>query len=144
MSLAIDTADAVVTELDGGSFSLAFTPERRYLPILRPEDMGEDLHVSVLMRGKDYEIFSRKDSERDIKIDVAVQKKYETEENAELDPLMELAEEIADFFEKKKLSNGARCVKVDHDPIYVPQHMMENRIFTSIVTLTLRAYVVVS
>lgn len=142
MSLAIETADAIVADLNGATWSETFTAERRYLPFLTVEDMGGDVHVSVILKGKDYSILSRSTSERDIKISVAVQYKYTDETNTELDPMMELAESIADFFEKRKLSNGARCIKVDHDPITLPQHMMENRIFTSIIDLTIRAYVI--
>ena len=76
----------------------------------------------------------------DFAIDVAVQKKFETGDAAELDPLMSLVEEIADFFRLRRLAAypDAVWVRTDNVPVYAPEHMEEYRQFTSVLTLTFR------
>ena len=107
---------------------------RAVRPILRAL---ADLTISVIPRGKEHEQFSRKLTQWDVLVDVSVQKKYDDESNIELDPLLQLAEEIADFFkERKALSTGATCADIDHNPIFYPPHMEKFRIFTSVITLT--------
>jgi hypothetical protein len=146
MSLATTIADAIVTALnaavDDDEFSLSFAAERRYLPIRNLADL-ETLSVSVVLKGVDYAQFTRGKSQRIVQVDIAVQKKYDTEANTELDPLLALSEEIADYFEKtaRQITSAGTVVKVDHNPIYVQQHLEEFRVFSSIVTLTIDAYV---
>jgi len=132
-------ADAVVTELNGHTFSRALTAVRYYRPVF---DLGEmqTLHVSVVPKGVTIERADRSRNQYDFAIDVAVQKKFETGDAAELDPLMTLVEEIADFFRLRRLTSypDAVWVRTDNVPVYAPEHLEEFRQFTSVLTLTFR------
>ena len=70
----------------------------------------------------------------------AVQKKFETEANVELDPLMNLAEEISDHFRGRRLASypNAAWLKTEQSVLYAPEHIDELRQFTSVLTLTYR------
>jgi hypothetical protein len=76
-------------------------------------------------------------------VDIAMQKKLTSAPdvaNDEVDPLMDLTEQIADFFRLRRLDNlpAAGWVSTHHDPIYAPDHMDELRVFTSVITLSFR------
>ena len=152
MSLIADIADAIVAELNAaaGGFSQSFQAERHYLPLFDLEQM-KDLHVTVVPKGvtvqpagrtllqHDYSI-GRDRNQHDVQVDVAVQKRFTTGDNAELDPLLTLVEEIADFFRLRRLASvpAAVWVRTEHAPVYAPEHMEQMRQFTSVITLTYR------
>jgi hypothetical protein len=140
MSVIIDIADAVTTRLNAGGFSLPFTAVRTYRPEFELADM-DDLHVTVVPAGiPAMDRASRALKQRDYRIDVAVQKKFATGDGTELDPLMDLVEEIVNAFDSQKLAgcDPAICVAVSNAPVFAPEHMEEYRQFTSIITLTFR------
>ena len=139
MSVVTDVADAVVAELNAASLSLSLESERHYVPIFDLAEMTE-LHVSVVPRGMEITRTDRSRNKHDIQIDVAVQKKFEKGDTAEIDPLLDLVEEIADFFRLRRLASypDAIWTKTKHDPIYAQEHWDELRQFTSIVTFTFR------
>jgi len=134
-----DIADAVVTELNDGEFSQEFTAVRAYRPEFELPEM-KDLHVTVVPRGVAITSLGRGVNQHDYQIDVAVQKKLAAEDSAELDPLMALVEEIADFFRLRRLSayTDAAWVKTENDPVYSQEHLGEMRQLTSVLTLTFR------
>jgi len=139
MATITDIADAVVTELNGRSFSQPLTAVRYYRPVF---DLGEmqTLHVSVVPKGVTIERFARSRNQYDFAIDVAVQQKFQTGDNTELDALLALVEEIADFFRLRRLTSypAAIWVRTDNVPVYAPEHLEEFRQFTSVLTLTFR------
>ena len=72
-------------------------------------------------------------------IDIAVQKKFTADTPEVLDPLMDLVQQISDYFQMRPLPGvGALWVKTENKPIYAPEHMQELRQFTSVLTLTYR------
>jgi len=139
MATITDIADAVVTELNGHAFSQPFTARRYYRPVF---DLGEmtALHVSVVPKGVTIERADRHRNQYDFAIDVAVQRKFQAGDNAELDALMALVEEIADFFRLRRLAAypDAVWVRTDNVPVYAPEHLEEYRQFTSVLTFTFR------
>ena len=139
MALVTDIAEAVKEELDASSFSLPFSAKRFYQPLFELEEM-QDLHVSVVPQALTIFSLSRSQGQYDVKIDVAVQKKFQRGEAAELDPLMDLVEEIAGHFRAKRLAGlpGAMWVKTENAPIFAQEHMEEMRQFTSVLTFTFR------
>ena len=138
MAVIIDIADAVVTELNGGTFSQAFTAERHYKPVFELPEM-KTLHVTVVPKGVETRLATRGLLQHDYQIDVAVQKKFDTGDNPELDPLMGLVEEIADSFKGRNLdSANAVWVGTENAPVYAAEHMEQFRQFTSVLTLTFR------
>lgn len=136
MSLILDIADAVVTELNAHTWTQAdeeFTAERRYQPYLLPEELVE-LKVSVILRNFEGQLYSRGASKRLITVQVLVQREL-SETTAENDPLIKLAEEIADHFEDWKATGPqAVCTSAQVSPIYAPDHIRD-RVVTSVVEL---------
>ena len=137
MALAIDIADAVVTELAGGAFSQNFTPERRVLPEYELADL-KDLRVTVVPAAVETSGASRTLSQHDVQIDLAVQKKLDAADNAEIDALMGLVEELAEFLRTKRQFGDAAWVRTENSPVYSQEHLGELRQFTSVLTATLR------
>ena len=139
MSLIVDVAEALVVELNAGSFSQSLSAQRHYVPSFELPDMA-DLHVSVVPKGMAIANSDRTRNSHDVQIDVAVQKKFEAGDAAEIDPLMDLVEEIADFFRLRRLSSypNAHWIKTEHKPIYAQEHWDELRQFTSVLTFTFR------
>ena len=138
-SKLVQLADAVVAALNAGKFSLAFTAQRLYRPFFDLPDMST-LHVTVVPDSVVLTQHTRTTMANETKVDVAVQKKYKTEDAAELDPLVALVEEIAEMFAQNRVlaELGAVLLKVEHAPVYSPEHMQDKRMLTSIITLTYR------
>ena len=137
MSIIANIADAVVAALNGHQFSQSFTAVRAYRPEYDLRDMG-DLRVTVVPKSTEMTTAGRGLAQSDIQIDLAVQKKLTTGDNAEIDALMGLVQEIAEFIRSTGRFGGAVWVKTENSPIYAPEHLGEMRLFTSVLTLTLR------
>jgi len=139
MAAIIDIADAVVGELNGHTFSKPFKAVRHYRPVFELADMAA-LHVTVVPRGVEMQAASRVQVQHDFAVDIGVQKKLETASNAEIDALMALVEEIADFFRLRRLQSvpGAVWARTENQPVYAPEHLEQLRQFTSVLTLTFR------
>ena len=142
MSLIADIAAAVVAELNARTFSPAFTAVRTYLPVYDLAEMA-DLHVTVVPKGVTSQQASRDASQFEISVDIAVQKKLAATDNAEIDPLMDLAEEIAEFLRQRRLAAfpAAAWVRTEHVAVYSPEHLEQLRQFTSVMTVVYRAMV---
>ena len=140
MALVIDIADAVAAELDGGSFSEEFTPERRVLPDFELADLA-GLKVTVVPKGMEIAGASRSLSQHDVQIDVGVQKKIGSDLDTEVAALCGLVEEIAAFLKGHRLAGlaGVAWVRTANEPVYSPEHLAEKRLFTSVLTITYRA-----
>ena len=139
MSVITDIAEAVKDELNGETFSQEFTAERHYQPLFELPDM-KTLHVTVVPKGVEVTPAGRSNNHYDYQVDVAVQKKFGKGDAAELDPLVGLVEEIADFFRLRRLTAYPTAVwrRTEHPTVYAPEHMDELRQFTSVLTLTFR------
>ena len=139
MSKIIDIAEAVKEELNGGTFSQAFTAQRHYQPVFELKDM-KDLHVSIVPKDIEMQLATRNTSQHDCRIDVAVQIKVTVGDLAQLDQLMGLVEEIINFLARRKLSSvpNTLWIKTANEPIYAAEHLEQFGQFTSIVTLTYR------
>ncbi len=139
MAVITEIADAVVAELNAATFSQAVTAERHYLPQFELPEM-KTLHVTVVPKGIALGSSDRARGQGDYSVDVAVQKKFETGDNAELDPLTALVEEIADHFRGRRLASypNAAWLKTEQAVLYAPEHIDELRQFTSVLTLTYR------
>ena len=139
MAKITDIAEAVKKELNDGEFSQAFTAERHYQPVFELKDM-KNLHVTVVPKDVELQLATRNTSQYDCRVDVAIQKKLETTDLAEIDELMGLVEEIITYLSRRKLSSvpNALWIKTANEPIYAAEHLEQFRQFTSIVTLTYR------
>jgi hypothetical protein len=139
MPLIAQIAQAVTDELNASAILPGVTAVRSYAPQYELPEM-DILHVTVVPKGLTVAAVGRSANQYDCQIDIAVQKRFQTDAPAELDPLMNLVEEIAGFFRLKRLSAfpAAAWIKTEHNPIFAPEHMRELRQFTSVITLTFK------
>ncbi len=139
MPLITQVTEAVVAELNAATFSLPVTATRSYLPRVELADL-KTLKVTVVPSSVSVVTASRGQVQQDVAIDVAVQQKLNSEQNADLDPLLALAEEIAAHFQGKRLASLPEAVwmKTEFKPIYAPEHIEQLRTFTSVLTLAFR------
>jgi len=138
MSVITEIADAVVAELNAGSFSQPFAAERHYLPVFELDDI-KNLRVTVVPKGVAIQATGRNSNQHDVEIDIAVQKKLTKTDPAEIDPLMALVEEIADRFRFKRFASpDAVWIRTQNEPAYAQEHLDQFRVFTSLLTLTFR------
>ena len=109
------------------------------MPSFALQDM-KDLHVSVVPKGVVITKGDRSRNTYDVQVDVAIQKKFNKGDATEIDPLMNLVEEIADYFRLRRLDSypAAHWLKAEHSPIYSQEHWDELRQFTSVLTFTFR------
>jgi hypothetical protein len=139
MATVTDIADAVAAELNGHTFSQPFEAKRYYRPLFDLAAMSA-LHVSVVPKGVSAERMDRSRHQEEYQVDVAVQKKVEALDNATLDLLAGLVEEIGLFLRDRRLAAcpAAVWLRTENVPIYAPEHLDELRQFTSVLTLTFR------
>lgn len=142
MSTITTIADAVVARLNAGSFSENFTAERHYQPSFDLTDL-ETLRVSVVPRSLAILGASRRQSQYDAQIDIGIQKRLSAEpsdDQAEIDALLTLAEEIADYLRFERLAEAPEAVWVAlaQEPVVATEHLEQHRQFTTILTVTYR------
>lgn len=139
MADIITIADAIVDALNAHAFSMSFTAERAYLPTY-DLPKAETLKVTVVPKSDQGQLDSRSQSRHDYSIDIGIQKKPSAIDNTNLDPLMTLVQEIADYFLFGKAPGGATLVAPEIRILYFPEHLQQLRQFTAVVTLTFRGW----
>jgi len=143
MSLAINIADAVAVEINGAppaTFSQPFTAVRLVLPVFELADLAE-LKVAVVPRSVEITGSTRSASQYDIAVDVGVQKRVSKTVDADVEALGGLVDEIADHLRRRVLSAlpGVAWVSIANEPVYAREHLADQRVFTSVLTVTYRA-----
>jgi len=137
VNIIADIADAVVVALNGHSFSETFTAVRAYRPEYDLREMA-DLRVTVVPKAVEMTTAGRGLAQSDIQLDLAVQKKLSSGDNTEIDTLMGIVQEIAEFIRAIGRFGDAVWIRTENVPIYSQEHLGEMRLFTSVLTLTLR------
>jgi len=145
MSVVLDIADAVAAELasaPAGTFNQAFTPQRRVLPQFELSEL-KDLQVSVVPRSVENSPAARGLTLKDVQVDIGVQKRLGKDLGAEIDPLLTLIEQIDAWLRQRPLqaAGNAPWLKSANDPLYASEHLAEDRVFTSVLTVTYRVMV---
>ena len=137
MKLAIDVADAIVTELNGGSFSEPLTVSRRVLPEFELAEL-KALTVTVVPKSVGISNITRDSSSFEVAIDIGIQQKIGKDTDTDVTRLSGVVTEIVTFMNRRKLSGfpAAVFVSIANEPVYAPEHLSEKRLFTSILTLT--------
>ena len=143
MALIIDIADAVVTELNAtpaGTFDPAFTAERRVLPEFDLPELAE-LKVTVVPKAVEINGSTRLTSQFDCQIDIGVQKKLGKDLDTEVAELCGLVDGIAGYLRRRSLAAAPHAVwvRTRNDPVYAPEHLADQRAFTSVLTVTYRS-----
>lgn len=143
MALIIDIADAVAAELNAapaGTFNPAIAAVRRVLPEFELADLTE-LKVSVVPKAVEINGSTRSASQFDLQVDIGVQKKLGKDLDTEVAALCGLMDQIAAYLRRRALPGvpGAAWVRTQNEPVYAPEHLAEQRVFTSVLTVTYRA-----
>ena len=137
MSVITDIADAVVTSLNGGAFSLPFKSTRAYVPITELKNL-KSLTVFVVPKDQEITLLDRKKTDHEIRLDIGIHQKVSSSDNSELDPLFALVDEIIDFITDTRVFGDGIWLETENNPIYSPDHLIEMRVFTSLITITLK------
>ena len=139
MKLAIDIADAIVTELSNGSFSEPLVVSRRVLPAFEIAEL-KVLTVTVVPKSVGIANITRQSSSFNVAVDIGIQQKISKDTDVDVQRLSGVVSEIVLFLNRRKLTNvsGAIFVSISNEPVYAPEHLSEKRLFTSILTLTYR------
>lgn len=135
---AITIAEAVVARLNAGSeagdFSKTFVAERLYDPEFDLRTL-KDVRVTVVCSRVDQVRLNRAGvQERTYAIQIGIQAKTDRSK-ADLDELMKVPQEIADYFDTAELGLAVFPAS-SIAPIYSPEHLKEFGAFTSVVHLT--------
>lgn len=143
MSLITDIADAVTAELNMapiGTFSLGFTAVRRVLPAFDLSELAE-LQVTVVPKAMAINGATRSACQYDLTVDIGVQKKLSKDLDVDVAALGTLVDQIADYLRRRQLDSApfATWVSMANEPVYAPEHLAEQRVFTSILIVTYRA-----
>ncbi|MAX25274.1 MAG: hypothetical protein CMJ19_12310 [Phycisphaeraceae bacterium] len=147
MSLVTDIADAVAAEINAApgspaTFNQTFTAVRKVVPAYELSELTE-LKVTVVPKAVEISGSTRSASQYDITVDIGIQKKLPAtpEMDAEVETLGMLVDQIAEYLRRRPLSTApfASWVSITNDPVYAPEHLLEKRVFTSVLTLTYRA-----
>lgn len=143
MSLILDIADAVTAELNAapaGTFDPAITAVRRVLPEFDLAELSE-LKVSVVPKSVVITGSTRSASQYEIVVDIGVQKKLGKNLEGEVAHLATLMDQIADYLRRRPLSSApfAAWAGIANEPVYAPEHLAGQRVFTSVLSVTYRA-----
>lgn len=136
-SVASAIAAAVLTELAGQTFSVPVVCQRKYAPSWDLKDI-DGIQVTVVPKGNDIAVASRGQLASQVSVDVAIQRKVHASTPAEIDPLMDLVQEVSDFLTRLPLSDypDASWLRIANTPIYAPDHLTDKRLYTSVLTVT--------
>ncbi|HOM77316.1 MAG TPA: hypothetical protein PLE88_12455 [Anaerohalosphaeraceae bacterium] len=137
MKLALDIADAIVTELAGNNFSEPLVVTRRVLPEYEIAEL-KALTFTVVPKSVEIINITRQSSSFDVAIDIGIQQKIGKDTDAEATRLSGIVTEVVSFLNRRKLAGfpAAVFVSIANEPVYAPEHLSEKRLFTSILTLT--------
>ena len=140
MQMTIDLADEVTSQLNQSE--IVTNAKRMVLPIHDLSQLRE-LTISVVPRGVQVQSITRKLSQYDCQVDIGIQQKLTVPQN-EIDPVVKdlsgLVQQITDYLQRQPLTDMpyAIWIKVENEPIYDPDHLANQRVFTSVLTLTYR------
>jgi len=105
MSRATVLGDAIIAYLNGHEFSKAFVAERKYIDTSNLKDI-KGLNVILLTPRVSQDVISRIGNVDMIYISILVWDHVDGKDNAKVDPLVDLTEEIADHFRDNDLGGG--------------------------------------
>lgn len=138
-SALIGIADAVVVFLDAGSFTESITPSRAVHVATDLKDIKTAM-VYVIPKSSGISIADRTKDFVTYAVSLAVMKKIDPDDIAQVDAMLVLVEQIiAELNRKTILDPAVSFVSIENDPAYDADHLDQFRQFTSIVTVTYRA-----
>ncbi|TWU12861.1 hypothetical protein CA54_16870 [Symmachiella macrocystis] len=127
----VDAAESFKDVINGLTLSMTFAATREYVPTRDVCDV-KGLTVIVVPATAEGGAAARARAEWDVAVDVGIQKKVSEDSGAEVDALAAFSQEIADAMAINPLPIGASFQGVKWLAIYVPEHLRESRVFTSV------------
>lgn len=135
-------ADAVVAALNGATFSephKAVFAERCYRPQAKLEEINGKVLCRIVPRSKAAAVLSRAATkEKEIQVDIGIQRKLDFSKNDDADAMELLCEEIENLFLGKALSTVARCIESEISPPYSLEHAEQMELYTTVIRLTFK------
>lgn len=142
MSTIVEIADAVVTDLNDGQFGQDFTAVRKWVVKWTLPDLST-LRITVVPGPATYEPLDRRRDDQRHEMDIAVQKKINPNDNAEVDSLVSLMEKFVDHFRFRQLmadTKQVKCVRRQFVPgseaAVAKEHLEDLRTFTGVLRTT--------
>ena len=136
----VQLADAVVADLNAATFSQPFTAQRSYLPRWKLEELAT-IRVTVVPKDDVGERASRAQWQEDYQLDVAIQQRLGANETAQMDALVLLGQELADYFKSRNPAGDlATLVAVAFAPLFDPEHLEKHKTLTTVINLTFRGW----
>lgn len=133
-------ADAVVADLNSHPFSLPFTAVRTYLPRYKLENLTA-IQVSVVPKDDVGQRASRAQWQQDYKLDLAIQQRLAANEQEQMDQLILLGQELADYFkDHNPVGDQATLVECGYSPLFDPDHLEQFKTLTTVLNLTFRGW----
>ena len=142
MNRASAAAVAVTDKLNAETWSVDFTAVRTFWVNHERADL-EEIKVSVVPKSSARQIEGRSSVEHVVQVDVGIQQAIDPGSLEDCDAMLDLLLEIADAFHMDMLICGgvrAVCTEVEHDPLFLSEHLDQQRVFTGVVTLSLTMY----
>lgn len=136
--LTIDTADKLVELINAEDWTQDFTAARRWIPLMKVEDLNEAWAVSCIPAQDDRERKNRAGFQSEFQVDIPVQK-HVADDFAAVDEVVDQAREILNWIEanaKKITVSGGQeitLLRVSHGPLVIPKMLHQHRIATSVV-----------
>ena len=136
----VQLADAVVADRNAATFSQPFTAQRSYLPRWKLEELAT-IRVTVVPKDDVGERASRAQWQEDYQLDVAIQQRLGANETAQMDALVLLGQELADYFKSRNPAGDlATLVAVAFAPLFDPDHLEKHKTLTTVLNLTFRGW----
>ena len=142
MNRASAAAVAVTDKLNSDTWSVEFTAVRTFQVNHQRADL-EEIKVSVVPKSATRVMEGRSAVEHVVQVDVGIQQAIDPGSLEDCDTMLDLLLEIADAFHMDMLVCGgvrAVCTEVEHDPLFLSEHLDQQRVFTGVVTLSLTMY----
>jgi len=139
MSVIVEIADAVAAAINEGTYAEPVNAQRAYRPLFDLEELGE-LKVTVVPRSVNTANLARQQSQVDCTVDVGLQQRVDAGDDARLDALLDLAEEIGDHLRHKRLPGypQAAWVSIEHEPVVAAEHLDERSTLTTVMSVIYR------
>lgn len=133
----LQVADAVQADL----VELGYEVERRIQPYRETVEY-EQLRITVVPRSATNTKADRKRRNHECTVDVGVQQRMEASDatTEEIEGLLDLVHSIdARLADAKRLTSiGAVWLRSEYAPLYLPEHLFEKRLFTSVLRVDYR------
>ena len=142
MNRASAASVAVTERLNSETWPVEFTAKRTFQVSHQRADL-DAIKVSVVPKSARREIESRGVVKHIVQVDVGVQRAVEPDSLPDCDAMLDLLQKVADVFHFEALDcDGQRavCTEVEHNPLFIDEHLDQHRVFTGVVTLSFAMY----